>query len=66
MEGSHYAGLIVYRIGSDIEFLLLNDSCSDRRHWTPPKGKVVAQEDERKCVFVRTSLGVACDAGSTD
>ncbi|KAI8835547.1 eIF4-gamma/eIF5/eIF2-epsilon-domain-containing protein [Chytridium lagenaria] len=30
------------------EFLLLNDSYSNKRHWAPPKGKVIGNEDEVK------------------
>ncbi|KAJ3064783.1 nudix (nucleoside diphosphate linked moiety X)-type motif 2, partial [Quaeritorhiza haematococci] len=46
-----YAGIVIYRIQRSIEFLLVNDSFSNKRHWTPPKGKVIGQEDELKCAI---------------
>ncbi|KAI8804323.1 hypothetical protein BJ742DRAFT_825696 [Cladochytrium replicatum] len=50
----HYAGLVLYRIHRVPEFLLLNDSFSNKRHWTPPKGRVIGQENEVKCALRET------------
>ncbi|ORZ05799.1 hypothetical protein BCR42DRAFT_427797 [Absidia repens] len=56
-----YAGLIVYRSLRNIEFLLLNDSFTNKKHWFCPKGLVLGQEDELKCAlretFEATGLG---------
>ncbi|KAJ1967925.1 hypothetical protein IWQ62_001553 [Dispira parvispora] len=46
------AGLLIFRLGRQgPEFLLINDAFNHRRHWTPPKGKVIGQEDELKCAI---------------
>lgn len=67
------AGILLYRTRHNIEFLLVNDSFSNKRHWcvgrslfpsslvsdpdvlyrTPPKGKLIGQEDELKFVTQR-------------
>jgi len=40
------AGLVLYRISNKgLEFLLVNDSFNNNRHWTPVKGELVGEED---------------------
>ncbi|KAJ3123875.1 nudix (nucleoside diphosphate linked moiety X)-type motif 2 [Nowakowskiella sp. JEL0407] len=49
------AGLILYRIQRIPEFLLINDSLnSSKRHWSPPKGRVIGNEDELRCAIRET------------
>ncbi|KAJ3325490.1 nudix (nucleoside diphosphate linked moiety X)-type motif 2 [Blyttiomyces sp. JEL0837] len=55
MEAVRYAGVILYRIQRSTEFLLLNDSYSNKRHWAPPKGKIIGSEDEVKCALRETA-----------
>lgn len=44
-----YAGLIIYRINrNNVEYLLLNDSFTNKKHWFCPKGQVLGNEDEIK------------------
>ncbi|CAG8433359.1 1568_t:CDS:2 [Diversispora eburnea] len=50
----HVTGILVYRIQKQIEFLLLNDTFSHKKHWTSPKGVVIRQEDEKKCALRNT------------
>lgn len=38
MEPKLGAGILLYRLQRTPEFLLIHDSYSPRRHWTPPKG----------------------------
>ncbi|KAI8089391.1 uncharacterized protein BX664DRAFT_314602 [Halteromyces radiatus] len=56
-----YAGLLVYRSQRNIEFLLLNDSFTNKKHWFCPKGLIIGQEDEQRCAlretFETTGLG---------
>ncbi|KAJ3101050.1 nudix (nucleoside diphosphate linked moiety X)-type motif 2 [Phlyctochytrium planicorne] len=54
MEAGRYAGIILYRVQRSTEFLLLNDSYSNKRHWAPPKGKVIGNEDQVKCAIRET------------
>ncbi|KAI8646436.1 hypothetical protein BD408DRAFT_410223 [Parasitella parasitica] len=49
-----YAGLVIYRIQRNVEFLLLNDSFSNKKHWFCPKGQVIGNEDEIKCALRET------------
>ncbi|KAI9289722.1 hypothetical protein BC943DRAFT_80878 [Umbelopsis sp. AD052] len=44
-----YSGLLIYRATRNTEFLLYNDTFSNKRHWGPPKGRVIGQEDEKNC-----------------
>jgi len=46
-----YSGLLIYRTTRNTEFLLFNDTFSNKRHWGPPKGRVIGQEDEKKCAL---------------
>ncbi|KAG2173776.1 hypothetical protein INT43_005196 [Umbelopsis isabellina] len=46
-----YSGLLIYRATRSPEFLLFNDSFSNKRYWGPPKGRVIGQEDEKKCAL---------------
>ncbi|KAI8578715.1 hypothetical protein K450DRAFT_245163 [Umbelopsis ramanniana AG] len=46
-----YSGLLIYRTTRNTEFLLYNDTFSNKRHWGPPKGRVIGQEDEKKCAL---------------
>ncbi|RIB28018.1 hypothetical protein C2G38_2060507 [Gigaspora rosea] len=50
----HVTGILIYRILRQVEFLLLNDTFSHKRHWTAPKGEVIRQEDEVKCALRNT------------
>ncbi|CAG8669444.1 9050_t:CDS:2, partial [Acaulospora morrowiae] len=50
----HVTGILLYRIQKQIEFLLLNDTFSHKKHWTAPKGVVIRQEDELKCALRNT------------
>lgn len=45
-----YAGLIIYRIQrkNNIEYLLLNDTFTNKKHWFCPKGQVIGNEDSIK------------------
>jgi ADP-ribose pyrophosphatase YjhB (NUDIX family) len=44
------AGFILTRISNKgLEFLLVNDSFNNNRHWTPPKGEIIEGEDEETC-----------------
>ncbi|KAF7723412.1 nudix (nucleoside diphosphate linked moiety X)-type motif 2 [Apophysomyces ossiformis] len=49
-----YAGLLIYRLQRNVEYLLLNDSFSKRKHWFCPKGQVIGQEDEIQCALRET------------
>ncbi|KAI9207071.1 uncharacterized protein BJ171DRAFT_311248 [Polychytrium aggregatum] len=52
MEISQYASLLIYRFNRNtIEFLLVNDSFSNKRHWSPPRGKIIGQEDPLPCAL---------------
>jgi hypothetical protein len=42
------AGLLLYRVQRSVEFLLFNDTFSQKRHWIPPKGRVIGIEDDVK------------------
>ncbi|RUS16862.1 hypothetical protein BC938DRAFT_476439 [Jimgerdemannia flammicorona] len=53
-QGNLYAGLLIYRAQRNIEFLLLNDTFSNKKHWIAPKGRVIGQEDELKCALRET------------
>ncbi|CAG8768252.1 24669_t:CDS:2, partial [Racocetra persica] len=46
--------ILIYRILRQVEFLLLNDTFSHKKHWTAPKGEVIRQEDEVKCALRNT------------
>ncbi|KAJ2651573.1 hypothetical protein IW137_000603 [Coemansia sp. RSA 1287] len=50
------AGLLIYRISArkPIEYLLLNDSYENHKHWYPPKGRTPGTEDELKCAIRET------------
>ncbi|KAI9500690.1 hypothetical protein BX070DRAFT_229683 [Coemansia spiralis] len=52
----NFAGLLIYRISprKPIEYLLLNDSYEHHRHWYPPKGRLIGNEDELKCALRET------------
>jgi len=50
----HVTGILTYRIQRQVEFLLLNDTFSHKKHWTAPKGTVIRQEDEVKCALRNT------------
>ncbi|KAK9729070.1 hypothetical protein K7432_000583 [Basidiobolus ranarum] len=54
MNTIHSTGLLIFRQQRSIEFLLINDTFSNKRHWTPPKGKVIGDEDELKCAIRET------------
>ncbi|KAJ2805185.1 hypothetical protein H4R20_002190 [Coemansia guatemalensis] len=56
MSAINLAGLLIYRISprKPIEYLLLNDSLDNHRHWYPPKGKRIGSEDELKCALRET------------
>ncbi|KAJ2610385.1 hypothetical protein H4S08_003636 [Coemansia sp. RSA 1365] len=56
MSAINLAGLLIYRISphKPIEYLLLNDSLDNHRHWYPPKGKRIGNEDELKCALRET------------
>ncbi|KAI8817971.1 eIF4-gamma/eIF5/eIF2-epsilon-domain-containing protein [Fimicolochytrium jonesii] len=47
------AGILLYRLRPHqaVDFLLVNDFLSHKRHWTPPKGKLIGKEDELKCAL---------------
>ncbi|KAI7865651.1 hypothetical protein BDF14DRAFT_1744067 [Spinellus fusiger] len=49
-----YAGLLIYRVQRNIEFLLLNDSFTNKKYWFCPKGQVIGQEDPIKCALRET------------
>ncbi|KAJ2657604.1 hypothetical protein IW148_005084 [Coemansia sp. RSA 1199] len=59
MSVINLAGLLIYRISArkPIEYLLLNDSYENHRHWYPPKGRTSGTEDELKCA-VRETMDV--------
>ncbi|KAJ1938441.1 hypothetical protein FBU59_004435 [Linderina macrospora] len=48
MNATNLAGLLVYRISQrrPTEYLLLHDSYEHQRHWYPPKGRKVGDEDD--------------------
>ncbi|KAJ2355672.1 hypothetical protein GGF43_002552, partial [Coemansia sp. RSA 2618] len=56
MSVINLAGLLIYRISprKPIEYLLLNDSYENHRHWYPPKGRTVGAENELKCAMRET------------
>ncbi|KAJ1978525.1 hypothetical protein H4R33_005947 [Dimargaris cristalligena] len=59
MSTINAAGLLIFRLEKNQpEFLLINDTFNHRRHWTPPKGKVVGQEEVQQCA-IRVTLDVA-------
>lgn len=43
-----YAGLVIYRIQRNVEYLLLNDSFTNKKHWFCPKGQIIGNEEEIK------------------
>lgn len=49
-QNNLYAGLIIYRIQrhNNIEYLLLNDTFTNKKHWFCPKGQVIGNEDTIK------------------
>ncbi|KAI9351169.1 hypothetical protein DFJ73DRAFT_380062 [Zopfochytrium polystomum] len=51
-----------------IEFFLVNDSYSNKRHWAPPKGKVIGNEDPLKCAIRETAdiTGVSAKSFSVE
>ncbi|KAJ1929812.1 hypothetical protein IWQ60_000841 [Tieghemiomyces parasiticus] len=58
MSTINAAGLVIFRYErNQPEYLLINDAFNHKRHWCPPKGRVIGQEDELKCA-VRSSLDV--------
>ncbi|KAF9578311.1 nudix (nucleoside diphosphate linked moiety X)-type motif 2 [Lunasporangiospora selenospora] len=51
----HVTGILIYRHQrNSTEILLVNDSFNHKRHWTGPKGRVIGDEDERKCAIRQT------------
>ncbi|KAJ1664047.1 hypothetical protein IW140_004346 [Coemansia sp. RSA 1813] len=50
MSAINLAGLLIYRISprKPVEYLLLNDSYEHHRHWYPPKGRLLGNENELK------------------
>ncbi|ORX96918.1 hypothetical protein K493DRAFT_407074 [Basidiobolus meristosporus CBS 931.73] len=54
MNTIHSTGFLIFRQQRSLEFLLINDTFSNKRHWTPPKGKVIGDEDELKCAIRET------------
>ncbi|CAO3663691.1 unnamed protein product [Rhizopus microsporus] len=57
-QNNLYAGLIIYRIQrhNNIEYLLLNDTFTNKKHWFCPKGQVIGNEDTIKETFEATGL----------
>ncbi|KAL9537231.1 hypothetical protein MBANPS3_011962 [Mucor bainieri] len=53
-QAKPYAGLVIYRIQRNVEFLLLNDSFTNKKNWFCPKGQVIGNEDEIKCALRET------------
>ncbi|ORE02570.1 hypothetical protein BCV72DRAFT_265115 [Rhizopus microsporus var. microsporus] len=55
-QNNLYAGLIIYRIQrhNNIEYLLLNDTFTNKKHWFCPKGQVIGNEDTIKCSLRET------------
>ncbi|KAG2226931.1 hypothetical protein INT45_010210 [Circinella minor] len=53
-QNNLYAGLLIYRSQRNVEYLLLNDSFTNKKHWFCPKGQVIGQEDEVKCALRET------------
>ncbi|KAK4515685.1 Glycerol-3-phosphate/dihydroxyacetone phosphate acyltransferase [Mucor velutinosus] len=53
-QAKPYAGLVIYRIQRNVEFLLLNDSFANKKNWFCPKGQVIGNEDEIKCALRET------------
>ncbi|CAG8597750.1 8289_t:CDS:2 [Ambispora gerdemannii] len=53
-QALHVTGILIYRLQRQVEFLLLNDNFSHKKHWTAPKGKVIGLEDELKCALRNT------------
>ncbi|KAI9270123.1 hypothetical protein EDC94DRAFT_598181 [Helicostylum pulchrum] len=49
-----YAGLVIYRIQRNVEYLLLNDSFTNKKHWFCPKGQIIGNEEEIKCALRET------------
>ncbi|KAI9485817.1 MAG: hypothetical protein EXX96DRAFT_613668 [Benjaminiella poitrasii] len=49
-----YAGLVIYRIQRNIEYLLINDSFSNKKHWFCPKGPIIGNEEDIKCALRET------------
>lgn len=47
-QNNLYSGLLIYRVQRNVEYLLLNDSFTNKKHWFCPKGEVIGQEDEIK------------------
>lgn len=47
-QNNLYAGLLIYRLQRNVEYLLLNDTFTNKKHWFCPKGQVIGQEDEIK------------------
>ncbi|KAG9300779.1 hypothetical protein G9A89_023577 [Geosiphon pyriformis] len=50
----HVTGILIYRLHRQVEFLLLNDNFTHKKHWTAPKGNVIGFEDELKCALRNT------------
>ncbi|KAI9280052.1 hypothetical protein BY458DRAFT_553467 [Sporodiniella umbellata] len=55
-QNNLYAGLIIYRTQrkNNIEYLLLNDTFTNKKHWFCPKGQVIGTEDVVKCALRET------------
>ncbi|KAI7902453.1 uncharacterized protein BX663DRAFT_76035 [Cokeromyces recurvatus] len=49
-----YAGLVIYRTQRNIEYLLINDSFSNKKHWFCPKGPIIGNEEDIKCALRET------------
>ncbi|KAJ1741765.1 hypothetical protein LPJ68_002561 [Coemansia sp. RSA 1086] len=62
------AGLLIYRVsaGRPIEYLLLNDTFKGHRHWYPPKGRRVGDEDELRCAIRETADLTGVGAGDVE
>ncbi|PVU97534.1 hypothetical protein BB561_000494 [Smittium simulii] len=57
MSFNKYSGLIVFRIAhkKPIEYLLYIDTYTDHKHYSPPKGKIVTGDHEKKTALWVTS-----------
>ncbi|KAJ2714981.1 hypothetical protein H4R19_001452 [Coemansia spiralis] len=56
MSAINLAGTVLYRVGPQrpVEYLVVNESFKNHRHWCPPKGRRVGDEDELKCAVRET------------
>ncbi|KAI8137841.1 hypothetical protein BJV82DRAFT_633429 [Fennellomyces sp. T-0311] len=54
-ENKLYSGLLIYRLQRNVEYLLLNDSFTNKKHWFFPEGEVKGKEDEVKCALRETN-----------